>query len=105
MYYSLLQRSLTLNEILHTPTLRISFLIRAAYDPLPSNANLMQWTMKDNPTCPLCREKQTIEHILSSCKVALIQGRYTWRHNKVLQELAIAICDAKGLPVQLSHRY
>ncbi|GFO14820.1 reverse transcriptase [Plakobranchus ocellatus] len=33
-------------------------------------------------------------------KVALSQGRYTWLHNRVLQELAVAICDAKGLLVQ-----
>ncbi|GFO03733.1 reverse transcriptase [Plakobranchus ocellatus] len=29
--------------------------------------------MKDDPTCPLCRGKQTEEHVLSSCKVALSQ--------------------------------
>ncbi|GFN92156.1 hypothetical protein PoB_001866200 [Plakobranchus ocellatus] len=38
--------------------------------------------------------------ILSSCKEALGQGRYTWRHNRVLQEPVLAICDAKGLPAQ-----
>ncbi len=27
-------------------------------------------------------------HILSGCKIALIQGRYRWRHNKVLAVLA-----------------
>ena len=29
-----------------------------------------------------------MNHILSGCSVALAQGRYTWRHNKVLNELA-----------------
>ncbi|GFN76252.1 reverse transcriptase [Plakobranchus ocellatus] len=56
--------------------------------------------MKDDPTCPLCRNKQTTEHVLSSCRVALSQSRYTWRLNRVLQELAIAIWDAKGLHVR-----
>ncbi|GFN77150.1 reverse transcriptase [Plakobranchus ocellatus] len=70
------------------------------YDLLPSNANLVRKGMKDDPTCSLCQGKQTTEHVLSSCKVALSQGRYTWRHNRVLQELAMAICDAQALLVQ-----
>ncbi|GFN99518.1 reverse transcriptase [Plakobranchus ocellatus] len=75
--------------------LRISFLIRSDYDLLPSNANLVRWGKKDDPTCPLCQGRQTTEHVLSSCKVALSQGRYTWRHNRVLQELASVISTAE----------
>ena len=44
--------------------------------------------------------QQTAEHVLSSCKVALSQGRYTWRHSRVFQELAVAISMAKGLSTQ-----
>ena len=51
---------------------------------------------KRDPTCPLCQGRQTTEHVLSSCKIALSQGRYTWRHNRVLQELAAIISTAKG---------
>ena len=76
--------------------LRISFLIRLAYDLLPSHANLVRWGKKEDPTCPLCNGRQTTEHVLSSCKVALSQGRYRWRHNRVLQELAVVISIAKG---------
>ncbi|GFO40167.1 polyprotein [Plakobranchus ocellatus] len=76
--------------------LNIRFLIRSVYDLLPSNANLVRWGKKDDPTCPLCQGRHTTEHILSSCKVALTQGRYTWRHNRVLQELASLICRTKG---------
>ena len=42
--------------------LRISFLIRSVYDLLPSQG------------------RQTAEHVLSSCKIILSHGRYTWRH-------------------------
>ncbi|GFO05172.1 reverse transcriptase [Plakobranchus ocellatus] len=91
-----IQRSSTWNDIWHMAPLRISFLIRSAYDLLPSNANLVLWGKKDDPTCPLCQGRQTIEHVLSSCKVALSQGPYTWRHNRVLQELASIISTAKG---------
>ncbi|GFN92639.1 reverse transcriptase [Plakobranchus ocellatus] len=74
--------------------LGISFLIRSVYDLLPSNATPVRWGKKDDPTCPLCQGRQTTEHVLSSCKVALSQGRYTWRHNRVLQELASVISTA-----------
>ncbi|GFN84933.1 polyprotein [Plakobranchus ocellatus] len=67
-----IQRSLTWNDIWHMAPLRISFLILI----LPSNANLVRWGKKDDLTCPLCQGRQTTEHVLSSCKVALSEGRY-----------------------------
>ena len=36
----------------------------------------------------LCGRIGTLEHILSSCSVALSQGRYRWRHDSVLRQLA-----------------
>ena len=68
--------------------LRVSFIIRAVYDLLPSNTNLVKWGQKDDPSCPLCQQRQTLDHVLSTCKTALGQGRYTWRHNKVLKVIA-----------------
>ena len=44
---------------------------------------------KADPTCPLCSGRQTTEHALSSCKVALSQGFCTWMHKQVIQELAV----------------
>ena len=54
------------HEICHMAPLRISFLIRSVYDLLPSNANLVRWGKKEDPTCPLCQGRQTTEHVLSS---------------------------------------
>ncbi|GFO02079.1 reverse transcriptase [Plakobranchus ocellatus] len=88
------QRSLTWNDIWHMAPLRISFLIRSICDLLLSNANMVRWGKKDDPTYPPCQGRQTTEHVLSSCKVALSEGRYTWRHNRVLQELASVISTA-----------
>ena len=35
--------------------------------------------------CRLCAtEVGMVQHVLSGCKVALEQGSYTWRHDKVL---------------------
>ena len=38
--------------------------------------------------CRLCtNEVGTVQHILSGCNNALEQGRYTWRHDKVLNQI------------------
>ena len=61
-----LQKFLTRNEIWHMAPLRTNFLIRSVYDLLPSNANLVRWGKKEDPTCPLRQGRQTTEHVLSS---------------------------------------
>lgn len=91
-----LQRTLTWNDLWHMAPLRISFILRSVYDLLPSKANLVKWDKSDDPQCPLCSETQTTEHVLSACKVALAKGRYTWRHNKVLDALANILIAARG---------
>ena len=83
-----LQNSITWKDIWHMAPLRLSFLIRSTYDQLSSKNNLFKWKKESNPTYPLCNDKpQTLEHVFSSCKTALGNERYTWRHNRVLDEL------------------
>ena len=83
-----LQRSITWNDIWKMAPLKLSFLIRSTYDRRPSKSNLVKWKKESDPTCPLSNEKpQTLEHVLSSCKTALANGRYPWRHNRVLDKL------------------
>ena len=55
--------------------------------PVPKN-NLFKWKKEGDPTCLLCNDKpQTLEHVLSSSKIALGNGRHTWGYNWVLEEL------------------
>jgi hypothetical protein len=82
------ERKLTWNQIWHLEPARISFMLRSVYDVLPTPANLHRWKLIDNPACPLCGKKGTLGHILSACQVALSQGRYRWRHDRVLRQLA-----------------
>jgi hypothetical protein len=86
--WSTTERKLTWADLWQYEPLRLSFLLRSVYDLLPSPANLHRWGLVEDPRCPLCDKKGTMEHVLSSCQVALTQGRYRWRHDKVLQELA-----------------
>ena len=62
----------------------LKFLLNASIDTLPTAANLVRWKKSGSDLCKLCKRRQTTEHILSACKIALDTGRYTWRHNCVV---------------------
>ena len=65
------ERSLSWADIWQYEPLRLKFLLRYAYDVLPSPVNLCQWNLTDNPNRRLCEKRGTLDYILSSCKVAL----------------------------------
>ena len=62
----------------------LKFLLNSSIDTLPTAANLKRWKKSCSDLCKLCKRRQTTEHILSACPVALDTGRYTWRHNCVI---------------------
>ena len=67
------------------PAGQLSFLIRAGTDCLPTPLNLRRWHYRVCNKCPLCNSPTpTSAHILNGCQEALTQGRYTWRHDSVL---------------------
>ena len=80
-----LQRSVTWKDIWRMSPLRLAFMIRSVYDVLPSRTNLQKWGIVQEAGCSLCGCSQSLRHVLSSCSYALAHGRYTWRHNQVLQ--------------------
>ena len=68
---------------------RLSFLLRASSDTLPTEVNLRRWKIQCNASCVLCDSaRPTTAHILSGCPVALDQNGYTYWHNLALQCLA-----------------
>ena len=70
------------------PEKQLSFLLRAGCDTLPTPMNLARWNIITSRVCTLCHCTQpTTNHILTGCSIALDQGRYTWRHDSVLQVL------------------
>ena len=75
------------NKLPEVPLLagQLSFLARASIHDLPTPTSLARWNMKVPPSCPLCQQAAcTTKHVLSCCKTALNQGRYTWRHDRAL---------------------
>ena len=83
-------RQIKSNELLKMSDDNFKFLIKSVHDLLPTPANKNKW-FGTSEMCILCGENATLNHILSSCRVALGQGRYKWRHDKVLKEVASSI--------------
>ena len=63
----------------------LSFAIRSCIDCLPTPANLSLWGKRTNDKCKLCGNRGSLSHLLNSCPIALEQGRFSYRHNSVLQ--------------------
>jgi len=70
------------------PPSLVKFGVNAIINTLPSRNNLKRWKLISDDACPLCQNGQTIQHVLSFCKPALVSGRFTWRHNTVLKPIA-----------------
>jgi hypothetical protein len=62
----------------------LKFLLNASIDTLPTAANLKRWKKSSSDKCTLCQNRQTTNHCLNICKVALDSGRFTWRHNNII---------------------
>ncbi len=71
-------RAISWAEFWKLPQARLSFLIRATYNTLPSPKNLHQW-LGTEQSCDLCGTiNASLQHVLSGWKTALTQGRLRW---------------------------
>ena len=73
----------------------LSFALNSATNTLPTPDNLRRWGKRMVSVCPLCSNQGTLEHILNFCSVSLNQGRFTWRHNNVLNHITNTILQNK----------
>ena len=73
---------------------KMSFLLRSVNNVLPTLTNLTKWKLIEGTSCKLCVTLANLEHALLSCRTALKDGRYTWRHDQVLREIA-AVLDTQ----------
>ena len=82
------KQDLSWKTLLALPQCLLSFCIGATYDTLPSPSNLVRWKKQENKGCTFCNKStSTTSHILGACPYSLKQGRYTYRHDKVLSAL------------------
>ena len=78
--------------LLEMPSSLISFCLGATFYTLPSPSNLSRWRLIAESSCFLCRKNiYTSAHILGAFKIALQQGRFSFRHDKVLCELVVKL--------------
>ena len=83
-----LSLDLSWNSLFKMGDSMVGFILRAVYGTLVTPSLAVKWDEAEDGMCKLCSsERGTIQHILSGCKVALEQGRYTWRHDKVLNQI------------------
>ena len=58
---------------------------------LSTNTNPFCWSKSITDSCPQCKTLETENQVLNNCSIAAMQGRYTWRHNAVLRQLAFML--------------
>ena len=75
---------------------KLSFLIKAVNDVLPTPVNLYAWGLTTSDRCRACGKTESLKHILTGCEYAL--RSYTWKHNEVLEifaEVSKTLCDCQ----------
>jgi hypothetical protein len=96
-WQGVVERKLTWKDVWKLEPVRVGFLVRSVFNCLPTKLNLRRWGYVDDVKCWQCGADETLEHVLCGCKVALSEGRYTWRHNKVLEVMVEAVKMTTGL--------
>ena len=78
------------------PDKAVYTLIRFASDNMPVKQKLHQAKIIACDLCPLCKNgPETLKHVLNTCQRSLQAGRFTPRHDKVLQLIAQELIDYK----------
>ena len=81
-----IQQNFSWKSFLAMPVNLSLFYISSSYDTLPSPSNLKRWKLTTKASCFLCnKDTCTTSHIPGACKVALSQGRFTFRHDNFLR--------------------
>ena len=76
-----------------------NFSIKYLNNTLPTRKNLCKWSISRSSKCSFCLQSETLQHVVSSCKSYLDEGRYTLHHNSVLLFLANTFSSLKQCTV------
>jgi len=87
-YLSKLTTSISSNFKQRLPMKVFNFSLKCWTNTLATRKNLSMWSISQSSACSLCLHPETLRHIVSSCKLYLEHGRYTWRHDSVLSSTA-----------------
>ena len=87
-------RAVTWRNLKHMEPKKLSFLIKAVNDFLPTPVNLHAWGLTTSDQFIACGKTANLKHILTGCEYTL--RSYTWRHNEVLEifsEVSKTCCE------------
>ena len=96
----MLDQDLTWNSLIYRYSEELTkFVLNGSLNTLPTPDNLRRWKQAKGIQCGLCGHPDcTLKHILAGCKWVFNvesklprEDRFTWRHNCLLLELALAI--------------
>ena len=73
-----------------------NFTIKYLNNTLATIKKFFKWSLSSISASSFCLQFETLQHIASSCKSYLDDGRYTWRHNSVLSYLAKSMSSIKS---------
>ena len=80
--------------IYNLPRGTMKFLLNSTIDTLPTKVNLKLWGKRSSDKCR-CGKKETLNHILNGCEMALQEGRYTYRHDTILKYISDSLDKVK----------
>lgn len=79
----------------------LNFHVNSLHNTLPDPNNLKQWGRRTESQCPLCSySPYDAKHLLVVCQQALCEGRFTYRHDKVL----FVVREALSLGLAVANR-
>ena len=73
----------------------LKFLVNAVIDTLPTAANLVRWKKSTSDKCKPCKGRQTTAHCLNICTVSKDTGRWTWRHNNIVNYVVNSLDETR----------
>ena len=73
-----------------------NFTVLYMNNTLATRKNLLLWKLSQTSDCSFCLLPESLLHVVAGCKVYLEEGRYTWRHNSVLNFVAVSLQSVKG---------
>ena len=79
-------RTITWSDMKQIEPKQLGFLIKAAYDILPTPVNLKLWGLSTSNLCKACGKIANLKLFLTGCQYSL--RSYTWRHNEILGIIA-----------------
>ena len=73
-----------------------NFSTRYINNTLPTLKNMTMWKKTSTTLCKFCLNSQTLQQVVSGCKVYLHEGRYDWHHDSISKNLVTYFKSIRG---------